>query len=123
MNIHEYQAKELFEKFGVPSPQGQVAGTAEEAEAAAKAIGGKDLVIKAQVHAGGRGKGTFKNGFRGGVHMITKKGQAGELASQMLGQVGWSLSHWCELNACAKIYVVMHYLTGARYETSTKWLI
>ena len=43
MNIHEYQAKELFEKFGVPSPKGQVAGTAEEAEAAAKAIGGGDL--------------------------------------------------------------------------------
>jgi succinyl-CoA synthetase beta subunit len=53
----------------------------------------KDVVIKAQVLSGGRGLGTFKNGFRGGVHMITKKGQAGELASQMLGQVGWSLSH------------------------------
>ena len=44
MNIHEYQAKELFEKFGVPSPKGQVAGTAEEAESAANSIGGSGLV-------------------------------------------------------------------------------
>lgn len=86
MNIHEYQAKELFEKFGVPSPNGMVASTAEEAEAAAKAIGGNDLVIKAQVHAGGRGKGTFKNGFKGGVHFPKTPAEAGELAAQMLGQ-------------------------------------
>lgn len=86
MNIHEYQAKKLFEKFGVPSPKGIVAGTAEEAIAAAKAIGGDDLVIKAQVHAGGRGKGTFKNGFKGGVHFPKTAEEAGELAGQMIGQ-------------------------------------
>ncbi|MGJ8673178.1 ADP-forming succinate--CoA ligase subunit beta [Rubritalea sp.] len=86
MNIHEYQAKELFEKFGVPSPNGIVASTAEEAEAAAKAIGGSDLVIKAQVHAGGRGKGTFTNGFKGGVHFPKDAAEAGDLASKMLGQ-------------------------------------
>ena len=86
MNIHEYQAKELFEKFGVPSPNGKVAGTAEEAVAAAEAIGGNDLVIKAQVHAGGRGKGTFKNGFKGGVHFPKDAAEAGELASKMIGQ-------------------------------------
>lgn len=86
MNIHEYQAKELFEKFGVPSPNGQVAGTAEEAEAAANAIGGSGLVVKAQVHAGGRGKGTFKNGFKGGVHLADTPAEIKELAAQMLGQ-------------------------------------
>jgi len=86
MNIHEYQAKELFDKFAVPSPQGKVAGTPEEAEAAAKAIGSDTLVIKAQVHAGGRGKGTFKNGFQGGVHLIRSAGEAREIASRMLGQ-------------------------------------
>ncbi|MEO1857966.1 MAG: ADP-forming succinate--CoA ligase subunit beta [Rubritalea sp.] len=86
MNIHEYQAKELFEKFGVPSPNGQVASTAEEAVAAANVIGGNNLVIKAQVHAGGRGKGTFKNGFKGGVHFPKDAAEAGELASKMLGQ-------------------------------------
>ncbi len=87
MNIHEYQAKELFEKFGVPSPKGKVASTAEEAKAAAIALGGGELVIKAQVHAGGRGKGTFKNGFQGGVHLIKSPEQAAEFAEKMLGQV------------------------------------
>lgn len=86
MNIHEYQAKELFEKFGVPSPNGQVASSAEEAEAAANAIGGSGLVVKAQVHAGGRGKGTFKNGFKGGVHLADTPAEVKELAAQMLGQ-------------------------------------
>lgn len=86
MNIHEYQAKELFDQFGVPSPQGIPAGTPEEAVAAAKQIGGDGLVIKAQVHAGGRGKGTFKNGFQGGVHLITSAEQCGELAEKMIGQ-------------------------------------
>jgi len=86
MNIHEYQAKDLFEKFGVPSPKGAVASTAEEAGAAAKAIGGGTLVVKAQVHAGGRGKGTFKNGFKGGVHLSDCPDKIQELAGQMLGQ-------------------------------------
>ena len=81
MNIHEYQAKELFEKFGVPSPNGTVAGTAEEAKAAAETIGGDNLVIKAQIHAGGRGKGTFKNGFQGGVHLIENPDKAAEYAT------------------------------------------
>jgi succinyl-CoA synthetase beta subunit len=86
MNIHEYQAKELFEKFDVASPKGQVAGTAEEAEAAARAIGGSNLVIKAQVHAGGRGKGTFKNGFQGGVHLVESPEKTAEYAGKMIGQ-------------------------------------
>ncbi len=86
MNIHEYQAKELFDKFGVPSPQGQVAATAEEAETAARSLGGNQIVVKAQVHAGGRGKGTFKNGFQGGVHLVESPEKAGEFAGKMLGQ-------------------------------------
>lgn len=86
MNIHEYQAKELFEKYGVASPNGQVASTAEEAKAAAQSLGGGNLVIKAQVHAGGRGKGTFKNGFQGGVHLIKNPDQAAEFAEKMIGQ-------------------------------------
>ncbi len=86
MNIHEYQAKELFEKFGVASPNGRVAATTEEAEAAARAIGGSNLVIKAQIHAGGRGKGTFKNGFQGGVHLVETPEKAAEFAAKMIGQ-------------------------------------
>ena len=86
MNIHEYQAKELFEKFGVPTPKGKVADTAEQAKAAAAEIG-KNIVVKAQVHAGGRGKGTFKNGFKGGVHLVQTPDEAGEIAGKMIGQV------------------------------------
>ena len=86
MNLHEYQAKELFEKFGVPTPKGKVADTAEQAKAAAAEIG-KNIVVKAQVHAGGRGKGTFKNGFKGGVHLVQTPDEAGEIAGKMIGQV------------------------------------
>jgi succinyl-CoA synthetase beta subunit len=86
MNIHEYQAKELFDKFGVPAPEGQVAATAKEAESAARKLGGGKVVVKAQVHAGGRGKGTFKNGFQGGVHLVNSPEEAGECAGKMIGQ-------------------------------------
>jgi succinyl-CoA synthetase beta subunit len=87
MNIHEYQARELFEQFGVASSKGRVASTAEEAEAVARELGGKNIVVKAQIHAGGRGKGTFTNGFKGGVHMCQSPEEAGRIAAQMLGQV------------------------------------
>ncbi|MEM1083302.1 MAG: ADP-forming succinate--CoA ligase subunit beta [Verrucomicrobiota bacterium] len=86
MNIHEYQAKELFDQYGVPSPQGKVASTPDEASAAAEAFAGSKLVIKAQVHAGGRGKGHFKNGFQGGVHLIDSPAQAAEFAGKMLNE-------------------------------------
>jgi len=86
MNIHEYQAKELFTKFGVATPQGKVASTAEEAGKIAEELGGSGIVVKAQIHAGGRGKGTFKNGFKGGVHVINTAAEAQDIASKMLGQ-------------------------------------
>ena len=86
MNIHEYQAKELFDRFQVPSPKGKVASTPEEAAAAAREFAGANLVIKAQVHAGGRGKGHFKNGFQGGVHLIESPEQAADFAGKMLNE-------------------------------------
>ncbi|MEX1049685.1 MAG: ADP-forming succinate--CoA ligase subunit beta [Akkermansiaceae bacterium] len=86
MNIHEYQAKELFDRFQVPSPIGRVASTPEEAAAVAREFAGAKLVIKAQVHAGGRGKGHFKNGFQGGVHLIESPEQAAEYAGKMLNE-------------------------------------
>ncbi len=85
MNIHEYQARELFEKFGVATSKGHVASTPEEAEKAAAAIGGSNLVVKAQIHAGGRGKGTFTNGFQGGVKLVHTPTEARDIASKMLG--------------------------------------
>jgi len=86
MNIHEYQAKELMQKFGVATPRGAVASSPEEAETVARSLGTNSLVVKAQIHAGGRGKGKFTNGFQGGVHLCKTAGQARDLAEHMLEQ-------------------------------------
>lgn len=77
MKIHEYQAKELLAKYGVPVPRGTVAGTIDEAVAAAKDLGGR-IVVKAQIHAGGRGKG-------GGVKLATGTEETEKIAGQILG--------------------------------------
>ncbi len=77
MKIHEYQAKAILSQYGVPVPRGEVAYTVEEAESAAKNIGGS-VVVKAQIHAGGRGKG-------GGVKVAKDAAQVSELARQILG--------------------------------------
>jgi len=77
VNIHEYQAKEIFEKFGVPTPNSGVASTAEEAIEIADRIGGR-VVVKAQVHAGGRGKA-------GGVKLVESSKQAGQLTEELIG--------------------------------------
>src|SRR5689334_1562935 len=86
MNIHEYQAKELLEKFGVATTRGRVASTPDEAEKIARELGDREIVVKAQVHAGGRGKGTFMNGFKGGVHVVKSAKEARDVAEKMLGQ-------------------------------------
>jgi len=87
MNIHEFQARELFAEFGVSTQPGRVAHTPAEAESVASGLNDGKLVIKAQIHAGGRGKGTFKNGFKGGVHLCDSPAEAKDLASKMIGQV------------------------------------
>ena len=78
MKIHEYQGKELLKKYGVPVPRGIVARSPEEAYQAAKELGTDVVVVKAQIHAGGRGKG-------GGVKLAKSADEARELARQMLG--------------------------------------
>jgi succinyl-CoA synthetase beta subunit len=78
MKIHEYQGKELLRKFGVPVPRGLVARTPDEAFAAAKELGTEVVVVKAQIHAGGRGKG-------GGVKLAKSPEAARDIAGQMLG--------------------------------------
>jgi succinyl-CoA synthetase beta subunit len=87
MNIHEYQAKELLQKFNVATSRGKVASTLDEAEQIACELGDVEIVVKAQIHAGGRGKGTFKNGFQGGVHVQKGPKEVREVAEKMLGQV------------------------------------
>jgi len=79
MNLHEYQAKKLLASYGVPVPEGRVAGSAEEAVAAAEALGGKVWVVKAQVHAGGRGKA-------GGVKLARDAAAVRAAAAEMLGK-------------------------------------
>jgi succinyl-CoA synthetase beta subunit len=87
MNIHEYQAKELLQKFDVATTRGRVAATLDEAEQIARELGDFDIVVKAQIHAGGRGKGSFKNGFKGGVHVRKTPDEVRDVAAKMLGQI------------------------------------
>ena len=98
MKIHEYQAKAVLKKFGVPVPRGEAATSPDEAYAAAKGLGTPKVVVKAQIHAGGRGKGQFRDKAgkpvlrpqgdkpMGGV-VVTDAAEAGEIAKRMLGQV------------------------------------
>ena len=85
MNIHEYQAKALFEKFGVPVPKGAPAKSAAEFDAALASLPEGAVMVKSQIHAGGRGKGTFTDGFKGGVKFCPTKAEAKEKAGKMLG--------------------------------------
>ncbi|WP_256376753.1 ADP-forming succinate--CoA ligase subunit beta [Thalassospira sp. MCCC 1A01428] len=88
MNIHEYQAKEILRKYGVTVPNGKVAYTAQEATEAAQSLAGPIYVVKSQIHAGGRGKGTFKEataGDKGGVRVVKSVEEVGTNAGQMLG--------------------------------------
>src|SRR5215213_9612631 len=89
MNIHEYQAKAVLKEFGVPVPRGKAVVSAEEAEAAAKELGGPVWVVKSQIHAGGRGKGRFKEaeaGDKGGVRLAKSVEEVKSNARQMLGR-------------------------------------
>jgi succinyl-CoA synthetase beta subunit len=78
MKVHEYQAKEILKGYGVPVPKGRVAETPEESRKIAEEIGTKTIVVKAQVHAGGRGKG-------GGVKVVSNPGEAEKAAKEILG--------------------------------------
>jgi succinyl-CoA synthetase beta subunit len=78
MNLHEYQAKELFRHYGISVPNGKVAFSVHEAVDAAKSLNGDRVIVKAQVHAGGRGKA-------GGVKIVDSAAEAGEVARAMLG--------------------------------------
>jgi succinyl-CoA synthetase beta subunit len=90
MNIHEYQAKQLLAQNGVVVPPGEVCDTPEKARQVAEQLfakGEKVVVVKSQIHAGGRGKGTFKSGFQGGVKLCKTADDVFEKAKAMIGQV------------------------------------
>jgi succinyl-CoA synthetase beta subunit len=85
LNLQEYSSKALMEKFNIRKQNWRLATTSEEAETAAKELKAKTIVVKAQILAGGRGKGVFSNGFKGGVHLVDTPSQARDIASKMLG--------------------------------------
>ena len=90
MNIHEYQAKQLLAQFGVAVPAGEVCQTPEAAKHIAEQLfaqGETLVVVKSQIHAGGRGKGTLKSGFQGGVKLCQTAEDVYEKAKAMLGNV------------------------------------
>ncbi|MFP4353063.1 MAG: ADP-forming succinate--CoA ligase subunit beta [Puniceicoccaceae bacterium] len=86
MNIHEYQAKRLFAEYKIPVPRGYAAQSSRECEAAINHFGRDEkIVVKAQIHAGGRGKGRFTDGFEGGVKIAANSEEAREFAGRMIG--------------------------------------
>src|SRR5215471_18312993 len=90
MNIHEFQAKQLLARYGVAVPPGEVCESAEAARQIAEKLfgqGAKLIAVKSQIHAGGRGKGTFKNGFQGGVKLCKTAQEVYSNAQSMLGNV------------------------------------
>jgi succinyl-CoA synthetase beta subunit len=87
MNIHEYQAKELFAKYGIAVPKGVSVSRREEFESALGSLPEGKVVVKSQIHAGGRGKGTFTTGYKGGVKVCNNREDAVVAAEAMLGNV------------------------------------
>jgi len=98
MNIHEYQAKQIFQKYGVPTPKGKVAFSVEEAVEAAKELGGPIWVVKAQIHAGGRGLG-------GGVKLAKSIEEVEQLANEILGMTLVTHQTGPEGKLVQKIYI------------------
>ena len=108
MNIHEYQAKELLATFGVPVPAGHAAMTADEAVAAAKLLPGPLWVVKAQIHAGGRGKGRFTElgpDAKGGVRLARSIEEVRSNAAEMLGKTLVTIQTGAEGKQVQRLYI------------------
>lgn len=104
--IHEYRSAQLLDSYGIGVPKGNVAYNAKEAEEVAKGIAGDDMVIKAQVLAGGRGKGHFDNGFKGGVRIVYSPREASILAEQMIGHKLITKQTGERGRICNSVYIV-----------------
>ena len=108
MNIHEYQAKQLLKKYGVAVLEGGVAYTPEEARSEAQKLGGPVFVVKSQIHAGGRGKGKFKEavaGDAGGVRVVKSVDEVYENAKQMLGNTLVTHQSGAEGKEVKRVYI------------------
>ena len=108
MNIHEYQAKELYRAYGVPTPKGMAAFSVDEAVKAAQALPGPVWVVKSQIHAGGRGKGKFKEataGSGGGVRLAKSIDEVKKFAGEMLGSTLVTVQTGPEGKKVQRLYV------------------
>ncbi|SAM09633.1 hypothetical protein [Absidia glauca] len=105
LNIHEYLSVDVMRKYGINAPKGSVAKSPEEAFEVAKRLGSDDLVIKAQVLAGGRGKGHFTNGYQGGVKTFSTPEEAKALADKMIGHNLITKQTGAEGKPCNAVYI------------------
>lgn len=105
LNIHEHMSIDLLREFGVTCPQGLTATTVEQAVEAARQLPGDEVVVKAQVLAGGRGKGHFDNGFQGGVHLCYDEADVRRVATKMLGANLITKQTGAEGRPCEKIFI------------------
>ncbi|KAK9764421.1 succinate--CoA ligase beta chain [Basidiobolus ranarum] len=106
LSIHEYLSMDLLKKYGVNTPKGEVAKTSKEAFEVAQRLATEDMVIKAQVLAGGRGKGVFDSGLKGGVRHVYSPTEAKMFAEQMLGHKLVTKQTGAKGRECNAVYVV-----------------
>jgi len=130
MNIHEYQAKEVLKKFGVPVPKGKVAYSADEARAAAEELGGPVWVVKSQIHAGGRGKGTFSESPEsgGGVRVVKSVDDVVSNFEDMIGKTLVTHQNAPDGNVVKRLYIEdgsdikKEYYLSLVVDRSTDWV-
>uniref|UniRef100_A0A8C8ESA0 Succinate--CoA ligase [ADP-forming] subunit beta, mitochondrial n=1 Tax=Oncorhynchus tshawytscha TaxID=74940 RepID=A0A8C8ESA0_ONCTS len=105
LSLHEYMSIGLLKEAGVCVPEGKVASSPDEAYSVAKEIGTKDLVVKAQVLAGGRGKGTFEGGLKGGVKIVYSPEEARDISSQMIGRKLYTKQTGEQGRICNQVFI------------------
>lgn len=106
LSIHEYLSVGLLEQYGIKAPKGKIAKTPQEAFQVAKSLSTEDIVIKAQVLAGGRGKGHFENGLKGGVRVVYSPEEAQMFAEKMIGQKLITKQTGAAGKPCNSVYIV-----------------
>ncbi|KAJ8012977.1 hypothetical protein DPEC_G00048480 [Dallia pectoralis] len=105
LSLHEYMSIGLLKEAGICVPKGKVASSPDEAYSVAKEIGTKDLVVKAQVLAGGRGKGTFEGGLKGGVKIVYSPEEARDISSQMIGRKLYTKQTGEQGRICNQVFI------------------
>ncbi|XP_072902263.1 succinate--CoA ligase [ADP-forming] subunit beta, mitochondrial-like isoform X4 [Hemitrygon akajei] len=115
LSLHEYLNIRLLEDAGISVPMGKVVCTPQEAYDAAKAIGSRDFIVKAQVLAGGRGKGVFEGGLKGGVQIAYSPEQARDISSQMIGKKLFTKQTGAKGRICNKVLICERRYTRKEY--------